>query len=131
MDASFKDTDSEELPLVVVTEGNADEMCLISRVLGEKDYRVLGYSDCDKAYNLIKRECPVLAIIDVSLCHISGSDLIKKIRSGEIQGSMPVIAIVASSSEKDFAGGGADAFLKRPFNEEILKQTVESLLKEK
>lgn len=131
MDSSFKDTDSEELPLVMVAEGNADEMCLISDVLSEKDFRVLGYSDCEKAYDLVKREPPELAIIDISLAGNSGVELIRKIRSEEKLASMPLIAIIASDSEKDLAGGGADAFLLRPISEESLKKTVDRLFKDK
>lgn len=131
MNSSFKNIDSKDLPLVMVAEGNADEMCLISDVLVEKDFRVLGYSDCEKAYDLLKRETPALVIIDISLAGNRGAELINKIRSEESLGALPLIAIVASDMEKDLAGGGADAFLLRPFDGEALKKTVECLFKEK
>jgi len=131
MDMSFKGSGNDKLPLIVVTEGNADEMCLISDVLGEKNFRVLGYSDCDKAYDLITRETPVLSLVDVHLPGNCGIDLIRKIRLAEHLRSMPVIAIISAESEKDLAGGGADAFLRRPFDAESLKKTVDSLLMQK
>lgn len=130
MDHSFRDGNSKDLPLIMVAEGNADEMGLISDVLGERDYRILGYSDCDRAYDLLRREIPVLAIIDVGLCGNKGIDLIRKIRSEGKLLSLPVIAIVAGELEKDLAGGGADVFLVRPFDADSLKKTVASLLKE-
>ena len=128
MDPLFKDIEISELPLIAVAEANADEMCLISDVLGNRGYRVLGYSDCEKAYKLIERDIPALAIIDVHLPDNCGIGLIRKIRSLDKLRSMPILAIVTASTEKDLAGGGADSFLRRPFDGESLFKTVESLL---
>ncbi len=116
-------------PLIVVVEGRADEMCLISDALQSSAYRVLGYLDPEKAYHRIMEELPALTIIDVHLPSDGGNELIRKIRAEESLEVMPLIAIVTAEADKDIAGGGADVFLTRPFDPGTLLKTVESLLR--
>ncbi len=118
-------------PLIVVVEGSADEMCLISDGLQSSAYRVLGYLDPEKAYHRIMEEIPALTIIDVHLPLDGGNELIRKIRDEESLEVMPLIAVVTGEADKDIVGGGADVFLRRPFEPETLLKTVISLLRKK
>ena len=121
-----------ERPLIVVLEGRADEMCLISDTLQHKAaHRVLGYVDPEKAYNRIIEALPALAIIDADFTLGAGRQLIEKIRCNGRLETMPLIAIVADEAGKDSTGARADCFLTRPFDAETLSKTVEGLLKEK
>ncbi len=129
MDSQSADPVNNNRPLVVVVEGSADEMCLISDSLQSSAYRVLGYVDPEKAYHRIMEELPALTIIDVHLPLDGGNEMIRKIRDEESLEVMPIIAIVTGEADKDIAGGGADVFLTRPFDPETLLKTVESLLR--
>jgi len=129
MDTQSADPVNNNRPLIVVVEGRADEMCLISDALQSSAYRVLGYLDPEKAYHRIMEELPALTIIDVHLPSDGGNELIRKIRAEESLEVMPLIAIVTAEADKDIAGGGADVFLTRPFDPGTLLKTVESLLR--
>jgi DNA-binding response OmpR family regulator len=131
MDTQSADLINNNRPLIVVVEGSPDEMCLISDSLQNSAYRVLGYIDPEKAYHRIMEDLPALTIIDVHLLSDGGNKLIRQIREEERLEAMPVIAVVAGEVEKDSAGGGADVFLSRPFDAELLLKTVESLLRGK
>jgi len=129
MDTQSADPVNNNRPLIVVVEGRADEMCLISDALQSSAYRVLGYLDPEKAYHRIMEELPALTIIDVHLPSDGGNELIRKIRAEESLEVMPLIAIVTAEADKDIAGGGADVFLTRPFDPGTLLKTVEGLLR--
>ena len=129
MDSQSADPVNNNRPLIVVVEGRADEMCLISDTLQSSAYRVLGYLDPEKAYRRIMEELPALTIIDVHLPSDGGNELIRKIRAEESLEVMPIIAVVTGEADKDIAGGGADVFLTRPFEPKTLLKTVEGLLR--
>ena len=118
-------------PLVVVVEGSADEMCLISESLKNSGYRVLGYADGEKAYKRIIEELPSLAIIDAHFSSGGALRLIEKISAEDSLATMPVIAVVTGNADMDSVGERADVFLARPFDKELLLQTVDRLIRGK
>lgn len=132
MDAQLVDSANNNRPLIVVVEGSADEMCLISDALQSgSTYRVLGYVDPEKAYSRIIEERPALTIIDSHIPSKGGIELIQKISDEDSLEAMPLIAVVTGTSEMDHTGARADVFLTRPFDTETLLQTVHTLIKGK
>ncbi len=115
-------------PLVVVADGNPDEMCLISDTLRRHDLRVMGFIDCRKAFTCIEQERPKLVIVDLSLPHGEGDELVRKIREDERQREVPVVVVVSGLSEKERLEGMFDAALQRPFDEKTLLLTLERFL---
>ncbi|MEQ8552566.1 MAG: two-component regulator propeller domain-containing protein [Cyclobacteriaceae bacterium] len=75
---------------------------------------------------------PDLVISDVVMPEMDGIDLCKKIKQNVNINHIPVILLTAKSSESDNLQGlgiGADAYISKPFNMEILKKTVDNLVK--
>jgi FixJ family two-component response regulator len=77
----------------------------------------------------VKTDC---AVLDLLLPGISGIELQRKLAAdGQ---SIPAIIITANGSEKAQAeafAGGAIAFIKKPFKEEVLLKAIDSALKRK
>ena len=72
------------------------------------------------------------AILDVRLPGISGLELQQKLATD--RQSIPVIIITAQGDDKtqdEAVAGGAIAFLKKPFKEEVLLAALDSALKRK
>jgi DNA-binding response OmpR family regulator len=75
---------------------------------------------------------PDLIISDINMAEIDGIDLCKKIRSDKRTEHIPFILITAfTGDEKQLAGleTGANDYLSKPFNFEILRFKVHNLLK--
>jgi FixJ family two-component response regulator len=77
----------------------------------------------------LKTDC---AVLDVRLPGISGFELQRKLAAdGQ---SIPVIIITAQGDDKardEALAGGAIAFLKKPFKEEVLLAAIDSAVKQK
>jgi DNA-binding response OmpR family regulator len=72
---------------------------------------------------------PDLAIIDINLPKLSGLDVCKTIRA---HSTVPILIVTARDSDEDEVKGqsmGADDYIKKPFNPNILVARVQALLR--
>jgi len=127
---------------------------MVPAVRAKTKYRVLIVDDDHEINNYIKSELelfykvsqayngkegleyilakkPDLIISDVMMPEMDGITLCRKIKSNVNINYIPVILLTAKSDDRDWAIGldiDADAYIVKPFNPEILKKTVSSLL---
>ncbi|MCU7552741.1 response regulator [Chitinophagaceae bacterium LB-8] len=86
----------------------------------------------EEGMELAKKNLPDLIITDIQMQGISGIDLCKTIKEDASLGHIPVILLTGStSSEIKLQGveGGADDYITKPFDKDILLARVASLLK--
>jgi two-component system, OmpR family, KDP operon response regulator KdpE len=79
--------------------------------------------------NAVVRTCPDLIILDLALPDISGSEVLKTIRSWS---NVPVIVLSTEADEEQKArllGGGADDFMTKPFSIAELATRCEAALR--
>ena len=94
-------------------------------------YKINQSANGKEALEFILKEKPDLIISDVMMPEMDGITLCRKIKSNVNVNYIPVILLTARSKEEDWAEGletGADAYIVKPFNSEILKKTVSNLL---
>lgn len=121
---------STEKETILIVEDNPDVLFYIGSLFGDK-YNLL-YSK-DGADALVKAEnfVPDLIVTDLMMPEIDGFELCRRIRASELTSHIPIIVITAKSSEEDRINGieaGADAFLHKPFNSQVLNTLTEKLL---
>ncbi|MDD4489810.1 MAG: two-component regulator propeller domain-containing protein [Paludibacter sp.] len=83
------------------------------------------------ALQYILREKPNLVISDVMMPEMDGFTLTKKIKSNININHIPIILLTARASDEDKVAGlesGADAYISKPFNIDLLKVRVANLL---
>lgn len=93
-------------------------------------YLTVSAYNCEKARLLMQCETFDLAILDVNLPDGSGFDLCLAIK--EILPRLPVIFLTANDLEQDVLNGfdlGADDYITKPFNMQILKRRIEVALR--
>lgn len=115
---------------LLLAEDNADIRQYLREELSE-EYHILECTDGKEAYDLILRKTPDLVISDVIMPQMDGLELCRKIRRNPKVGHLPVILLTAKVREQDRIAGldvGADAYLTKPFNLEVLRKTVSNLL---
>lgn len=115
---------------VVVVEDDEEIRNYIHRELSG-DYHVSGFTDGKGALHAILRSAPDLVISDIMMPEMDGITLCRKIKQNININHIPVILLTARSGEEDNLEGlsiGADAYIAKPFNMEILKKTVNNII---
>lgn len=92
-------------------------------------YEVIVAGDAGTALQLLDRNIPDLAILDVMLPGMDGFELCQRIRQISV---IPIIMLTAKAEETDKVKGlrlGADDYLTKPFGVEELLARVEAVLR--
>ena len=95
------------------------------------DYDVRTCSNGREALGEIHRIIPDLVISDVMMPELDGNALCSKLKSNPNTNYIPVILLTAKSRDEDKLEGletGADAYIVKPFNMDILRRTVINLI---
>lgn len=95
------------------------------------DYRIHVCENGKKAYEWILQELPDLVVSDIMMPEMDGLTLCKKIKQNTNTNHIPVILLTAKTTPEDRLEGidtGADAYLAKPFQTELLKSTIANLL---
>ncbi len=104
---------------------------LIENKLKSENYEVALANDGKKAIELLQKNTYDLVITDMHMPHATGMELIDFIRN-DIKSSVPVIVLTKDTSNatnEDAYEIGADEFLLKPVNLNILLVKVKKLLK--
>jgi two-component system chemotaxis response regulator CheY len=85
-----------------------------------------------EALRVLPRESFDLLILDINMPNIHGLELISMLRRSERYSTTPVLVISTEASERDKQRAlelGANAFLAKPFDAEMLLLQVQQLLR--
>jgi YesN/AraC family two-component response regulator len=96
------------------------------------EFNVIAFDNGKVAQKEIKNKMPDIIISDIMMPGISGTDLTSIIKNEIETSHIPVILLTAKTSDNDIIEGlktGADSYLTKPFNADVLKAQVNSLLK--
>ena len=94
-------------------------------------FKVSAYGNGQEALVAILKDVPDLVISDVMMPVMDGTTLCTKLRNNINTNTVPVVLLTAKSRDEDKLEGletGADAYLVKPFNIDILKRTVFNLI---
>ncbi|ADB38142.1 hybrid sensor histidine kinase/response regulator transcription factor [Spirosoma linguale] len=116
----------------IVIADDDTEIChyLTDELSGE--YTIFAYANGEDAYKGIVREKPDLVVSDVMMPVMDGMALCRKLRANPLVNHIPVILLTAKTEESSNALGfelGADAYITKPFNIDILSKTIKSLIR--
>lgn len=117
---------------IMVVEDNPEIRAYISRELGDT-YTIVAFTNGREALDAVLTETPVpdLIISDIMMPGMDGITLTRKIKKGINTNHIPVILLSARSSAEEMKEGlesGADNYMVKPFNTEVLKMTIANLL---
>lgn len=115
-------------PLVLVADDDPDIRLLVQLRLERSGFSVVSASDGAQALELAETCGCALAILDVTMPGVSGTEVTRTLRRR--QNALPVILLTANARETDvLAGGdaGADAYVTKPFSPQELESRVRAL----
>lgn len=94
-------------------------------------FKILEASNGKKALELTLIEVPDLIISDIMMPEMDGVMLVRKIKQNININHIPVILLTAKATPENKIEGldiGADAYISKPFNTELLKSTIVNLI---
>lgn len=116
---------------VVVVDDDTDILGYLTKALSHA-FDVAAYSESVSAYKYILSDPPDLILSDVMMPELDGFSLCGKVRGNPNVSHIPIILLTARAEEADNLDGfeyGADAYITKPFNMDILLKTIESTIK--
>ncbi|RXF72441.1 two-component regulator propeller domain-containing protein [Arcticibacter tournemirensis] len=126
---------SEELvstqPVMVVVDDNPQIRHYILQIF-EKEFQVFEAENGDEGLALIKKYQPDIVISDVVMTGMTGIELCTVVKEDPSLNHIPFILLTASSSsEIKLKGieGGADDYITKPFEKELLMARVAGILR--
>lgn len=120
----------EDKPRVLVIDDNADIRAYATALLGD-EYDVMEASDGSEGLKKAVREVPDVVVCDVMMAGMDGLECCKHLKSDSLTCHIPVILLTAKTLDEHRAKGyvyGADAYLTKPFNGNVLKARIKNLI---
>lgn len=121
---------ASEVPAILIVEDDADLRDYLRSEL-EGEYRILAATDGQKGLKLALDMLPDLILSDIMMFEMNGIELCKRVKTNPLTSHIPVLLLTARSSEVHQLEGfetGADDYIVKPFNLDILKTRIRNLL---
>lgn len=117
-------------PLLVIAEDDEEIRDYLVQELSS-EYEIKAFTDGRQAFTEIMRNVPDLVLSDVMMPDMDGNTLCLSLRSNLATSHVPIVMLTAMSMDEDRLKGlttGADAYIVKPFNMDILRQTIVNLI---
>ncbi len=124
-------TDTNNLPLLLVVDDNKDIRNFIKSSLSS-DFRIVEAENGEKGVETANNIIPDIIISDVMMPVMDGYQFVSSIKKSKNTCHIPVIMLTAKASEESEMEGlstGAEDYVRKPFNADILKTKCLNLIR--
>jgi signal transduction histidine kinase/ligand-binding sensor domain-containing protein/DNA-binding response OmpR family regulator len=121
---------NKKKPVLLIVEDNRDLIKLLATEMG-LFYRVILAENGQIGWEKASESLPDLVLSDVMMPKMDGIELCQKLKTDQRTSHIPVILLTARSSEDNQVEGlhiGADDYISKPFNMNVLKAKISSLI---
>jgi CheY-like chemotaxis protein len=118
---------------IVVADDEEDIVRLVAFVLRRRGYTVLEAQTGEEALDLIRRERPDLAVLDLRMPGMDGLEVMRALAADETVEPLPLIMLSASAQQAEIEAGlsaGVAAYVAKPFTPQHLAGVVADVLAE-
>ncbi|MGZ3844551.1 MAG: hybrid sensor histidine kinase/response regulator transcription factor [Flavisolibacter sp.] len=118
------------MPSILLVEDNDDFRFYLKENL-RLYYKVHEASNGKEGWQKALANHPMLVVSDISMPYMDGIELTRKIKTDKRTSHIPVILLTALNGEKDQIKGletGANDYITKPFNFEVLNAKIKNLL---
>jgi two-component system cell cycle response regulator DivK len=116
---------------VLVVEDNPVNLELITEVLEQEGCQVLTTHSAEAGLRLAAAERPDLILMDLQLLDMTGYEATRQLKANPATAAIPVLALTAFAMEGDdlkAREAGCDAYLTKPLNLRVFRDTLRRLL---
>ncbi len=126
-------TAAEKKYSILVVDDNDDFRNYLSGTLS-RNYEVYCAKNGEECIELINRKEPDILISDVMMPGIDGFEVTRRLKTNIMTSHIPVILLTARASDETRLKGyenGADAYITKPFQMELLEARIRNLIDER
>jgi two-component system aerobic respiration control protein ArcA len=116
---------------ILIIEDDETIRAALKRVFEGEDYKVLAAADGTQLSHVLDDAAVDLIMLDVGLPWINGFELAELMKANDDLKDIPLVFLSARTSDADVKRGfevGADDYIKKPFDIEKVKRTVNTLI---
>ncbi|MEO0087027.1 MAG: response regulator [candidate division WOR-3 bacterium] len=117
---------------ILIIEDEEAIRFILEKRLNDAGYLTISAENGIEGLNKARRENPDLIILDLMLPGIDGYQVCSILKKDRRYTHIPIIILTARIQQKDYELAmqlGADAFLTKPFESQVLLSKIEELLK--
>jgi len=114
---------------IALVDDDQNILASVSLALEAEGYQVDTYFDSEQALIGLIQRPPELAILDIKMPRMDGTELLGKLRQ---KSGLPVIFLTSKDDELDEAlglGMGADDYITKPFSQRLLLARIKAVLR--
>lgn len=119
---------------ILVVDDDPAILDILVRILRRDGYTTITAANGVEALKLVQSEAPDLILLDVTMPMLDGFAVCKRLKDNEQTALIPVTMITGLDDREHRQRGlevGADEFLTKPFDQNILRARIRSLLRVK
>ncbi len=116
---------------LLIVEDDEDIRNYLKDELGD-EFHITESCNGKEALALVLKKAPDIIISDVMMPEMDGMTLCQKIKQNININHIPIILLTAKNREEDNLEGlnvGADSYIKKPFSVDIVRRTIQNLIK--
>ena len=120
----------EEQQTMLIIEDNADMREFIKTIF-DKEYAIYEVEDGAAGFKMAYKYIPDIIISDIMMPGMNGLEFCSKLKNNIYTNHIPVLFLTAKTGDENEIKGfktGADDYLTKPFNSEVLKIRIQRLI---
>ena len=125
---------------ILVADDEQECIDFVRETLADTPYEVLAAMDGEEALKVAREQNPQLIILDIQMPKRDGFEVFGELRADEKLSSVPVIMLTgvaektgvgfSGSDMGDYLGSEPEAYIEKPIEPIVLKQTINRLLRQ-
>ncbi len=131
-DVACEITPHKNRATLLIVEDNETLRAQLCREL-QGEYNIITAKDGEEGIAKCIKYLPSLVITDIVMPKMGGIEMCRQIKANEMVSHTPILVLTANSTVKNqidsFTIGGADGYLEKPFNMEIFRGKISTILK--
>ncbi|HEY0771685.1 MAG TPA: ATP-binding protein, partial [Sphingobacteriaceae bacterium] len=124
---------TQDKPKILLVEDNDDFRFYLKDNL-KREYSIVEANSAESAWSKMLSDPPDIVVSDVMMPGISGVEFCQQIKEHEKFSDVPVILLTARAADADRLDGiksGADDYINKPFNFQILESRISKLISQR
>lgn len=119
---------------ILIVDDEKHLLNVVSRMLAQRDFRVVSAGSGEEALSLLEDESPALALLDIVLPGMDGATLAQRIRERPETENLPIVfltgLIESDEIHRDGNQIGGQYFLAKPFDAKQLVSVIDHAIAE-
>jgi two-component system alkaline phosphatase synthesis response regulator PhoP len=124
---------------ILIADDEPECIEFVREALADSPYEVLGAGDGEEALTVAREHKPQLIILDIQMPKLNGFEVFARLKQDPDLAAVPVVMLTgvaektgigfSSSAMGEYLGKEPDAYIEKPIEPVVLKQTVGRLLR--